>query len=68
MRDLHLPGPQHLFDVSDDLIERQGCREVVARGEIAANLVRRHVGDNGPVRDVVLELRDDASKVAEGHG
>src|SRR5207245_1337031 len=56
------------FDVSDDLIERQGCREVVARAEIAANLVRRHVGDNGPVRHVPFELRDNAPKIPDGHG
>ena len=55
MGDLHLPRSQHLLDIGDDIVQGQRPREVIARGEIAANLLRRHRRHNGAARDVGRE-------------
>ena len=65
--DVHLPRPQHRLDVGDDLIEVDRVREIVARREVAANLVRRHRRDDGPIRDVGLELHGQAPDLVECH-
>ena len=55
------------FDVGDDIVERQR-REVVARLEMRANLVRRHVRHDGAARDVALDGARDAADVVDDHG
>src|SRR5207244_797675 len=56
------------FDVGADLVEVERPREVVAGGEVAANLVGRHRGDDGPGGDVGLELCDETVELRERHG
>ena len=68
MRDLHLPRSQHPLDIGANIVEGQGLREVIARGEIATNLLRRDRRDNGTARDVGLDVRHDTPDVVKGQG
>jgi hypothetical protein len=67
MGDLHVPPPHHLFDVGGDLIKRHRLREVVTGAEIVANFLRRHVRDDGAVRDIRSERRHRTPDVIERH-
>ena len=68
MRNLHLPLSHHPLDIVGDVIERRRLGEVVARGEIVTNFVRRHVWNDRTVRHVAFECGDDAPKVRDRHG
>ena len=52
MRDLDLPGPQHLFYIDNHFLERQRLMEVVTRRKVSSYLFRRHRGQDGAVRKV----------------
>ena len=54
VRDLHLPGTQHLFNIGNHFLERQRLMEVVTRREVSSNLFRRHRGQDGAVRNISL--------------
>src|SRR5207247_7719457 len=56
---------QHALDVGDDLVERQRRPEVIARRQIAANLLRRDRRDDRAPRDVGLEFGHDAPELIQ---
>ena len=64
---LHLPRSQHPLDICDDIVQRQRLREVIARGQIVANLLRRHRRDNGTAGDLGLELCRNTPDFIKSH-
>jgi hypothetical protein len=56
MRDLYLPGLQHPLHIGADGVQRQGLRKVIARRQVAPNLLGRHLRNDGTGRDGGFEL------------
>ena len=54
---LNLPGTKHPLGVLDNLVERKLFLEVIAAGEMAANLLHRDRGDDGAIRESGLRCR-----------
>ena len=54
MRNLDLPGTQHLFNIVNHFLERQRLLEVVTRPKVGSHLFRRHRGQDGAIRNVRL--------------
>ena len=68
MRDLHLPGAQHLLYVCNYVLEGQRFLEIIARPEIGTNFLRGDGGQNGAVRNVGLQLFEIRTDFIDNHG
>ena len=52
---LHLPFPQHSFRICDDIFEKIGLLEVIARRQVSPDLFRGHGGKDGARGDGGLQ-------------